>query len=696
MTLDTTGAEAPTEADAPALITWGTGGLEVDIEIGVAGTARLAAIRPASGADSAWLGSAPLVEIATTRAGRAFGPRMFETELGTRLVYRGHREGMVGERPELVVALLDEQTGLEVELHYLGLLGVPVLTASATVRNGGGAPITLLALTSFSAAASGWDPEATVVHRADSGWSSENRWFAQTVAEAAGVERASLRVRSTSTWSSSSHSPMGAVQSPDGLTLLWQIEHAGGWSWELGFDAGVHSIGMLGPSDEDHQWSRRLEHGEAFTLVPVTIALADGGLEPALDALTAYRRATRRWPPADRTLPVVYNDFMNTVLGAPDEQRTLSLIDAAARAGAEVFCVDAGWYSDIADWGDTMGAWEESRVRFPRGFRVVFDAIRARGMIPGLWLEPEVMGIDCVAADQLPDDAYFLRGGERLIEARRYLLDLRHPAARARLDAVLDRVIDDYGLGYVKLDYNVSPGAGTDAGAHSVGDGLLEYTRAHRDWLAALVERHPDLIVENCASGAMRADWSLLSLTATQSTSDQCDAFRSAPIVASAPMLMLPEQASNWVVPQPGMPEGERTSWFANGMLGRLLLSGHLDRMSPEELERVTATVAAYRELRQLLPVSVARWPLGLPARTDDEIALALVSDEAVLLSVWWRGSTPGIIDVPLGSLGLDGTVRASLVLADGCLQAWAADPDRNVLSLKFHEASAAVIRFDR
>ncbi len=46
---------------------------------------------------------------------------------------------------------------------------------------------------------------------------------------------------------------------------------------------------------------------------------------------------------------------MNTLKGNPTTERPLPLISAAAAAGAECFCIDAGWYDDrgLADWWPT-------------------------------------------------------------------------------------------------------------------------------------------------------------------------------------------------------------------------------------------------------------------------------------------------------------------------------------------------------
>ena len=91
-------------------------------------------------------------------------------------------------------------------------------------------------------------------------------------------------------------------------------------------------------------------------------------------------------------MPVIFNDYMNTLMGDPTTEKLLPLIDAAAEVGADYFCIDAGWYAE-GDWWNTVGAWQPSTTRFPNGLGEVIDRIHSRGMVPGLWLEPEVIGV---------------------------------------------------------------------------------------------------------------------------------------------------------------------------------------------------------------------------------------------------------------------------------------------------------------
>lgn len=346
----------------------------------------------------------------------------------------------------------------------------------------------------------------------------------------------------------------------------------------------------------------------------------------------------------------------------------------AAGVGAEVFVVDAGWYDDSGHWWDGVGEWRPSHTRFPGGLGEVLDRIRAHGMTPGLWLEPEVVGVRSPVADRLPDSAFLQRGGQRIVEHDRYHLDLRHPAARGHLDEVVDRLVGEFGVGYFKLDYNINPGPGTDVDAPSVGHGLLEHNRAHLAWLDGVADRHPGLILENCGSGAMRADFALLSRLQLQSTSDQQEPRLYPPIAAAAPMQMLPEQAANWAYPQPGMSAEEAAFCLVTGLVGRFYLSGHLNRMTRAELGLVREAVGVARLLRDVLPEAVPSWPLGLPGWTDPVVAVALATERETILAVWRRG---GAGDTALPLAGLRGRGCAVEQLFPATLAAWRTRWDR-------------------
>jgi alpha-galactosidase len=626
---------------------WNRPGLTVDLLIEDSAPVRIRGLSSTGGSGVPLIESGvPLVEMDCAgegRIGHSSGAQHRLYAAGQALRYADHAE----EPAALVVLQRDESRGLEVRTRLRQVGGLPVLQVVNEVANTGSETVVLTYVSSLSLTGFGSELDDLRVHEARNAWAAELRWQCLTAEQAGlvdigahgGTSRARHAVTAPGSWSTGDFLPMGGIENvATGMTWVWQIEHHGGWHWEVGdLDRGLY-LAASGPTDHEHQWRQPLAPGERFTTVPVAIAVTPGDLTAGLRVLTEYRRAIRRPSADNERLPVIFNDYMNCLMGDPTEEKLAPLVDAAAEVGAEYFVIDAGWYADDGGWWDTVGEWEPSAVRFPNGLGATLWRIRDAGMVPGLWLEPEVIGVRSPLVEKLPADAFFTDGGRPRQENGRFHLDYRSTEVRRRMDAVVDRLVNEYGVGYVKLDYNIDvfPGAG-----------LLGHNRAYLSWLDGVLDRHPGLVLENCASGGMRMDYALLSRLSLQSTSDQTDPFRYAAIAAAAPSAVTPEQGAVWAYPQPGHSPEEASFCLVNALLGRVHLSGRIDLMNGGQRARVRAALDVYKQHRPLLASGRPQWPLGLPGWYDEWLALAIDGGEQSLLAVWYRGTGPGDITLP-------------------------------------------------
>lgn len=589
-----------------------------------------------------------IVDVFTATEQRQRTSQVFvRSAVGERLRYVGHD----ADERTLRIRQRDEESGLEVTSTLRMPEGSSGLQWRHAVRNAGSRPVTLTAVSSIVLELA--DREDGDLFWAESEWLAESRWHRQSLSEALpelglvahGQDgRGRFARASHGAWSSGEHLPLGLIVHAEGPSIAWQLETSAGWSWELGQTQTSAVLSASGPGDLEHQFAVRLDAGEEFVSEPAGLVVANGGRDEVFAELTAYRRALRVRRPVDAALPVIYNDYMNTLDGQPSTEALLPLIEQAAAAGAEYFCIDAGWFTDQKAYWPAIGVWREAPSRFTGGLAHVIGVIRERGMRPGLWLEPEIVGISSPAAVELPEAAFFHRFGERVLESERYHLDLRHPAARAHLDDAVDRLVEEFGIEYFKLDYNINPGPGTDDGVAGAGAGLLGHTRALREWLLDAQARHPEVLFENCASGAMRMDYALLSVAHIQSTSDQQDFRLYAPIAAAAPAGVLPEQAGNWAYPAAAMTDAETAFAMVGGIVGRLMLSGFLHELRPAQRALVHEAVAVHRDWRERIASAAPVWPLGLPGWDDDVIALGLRAGEETLLAVWSRGAARSVV----------------------------------------------------
>ena len=496
-------------------------------------------------------------------------------------------------------------------------------------------------------------------------WMAEGQWHTFRPSEMGFVENertswSQAQAGSVGSWSSERYLPMAMAENTRlGLTWFWQIEHNGSWYWEISNvsarDNNADDVyAYLGGPDDLHAaaW-KSLKPGETYQTVPVAVGCVRGGFSDAVESLTHYRRLACLTPHKDNSrCPVIFNDYMNCLWGDPTEAKELPMVAAAAKAGCEYFVIDAGWYADLhEDWSPTIGAWQPSLTRFPRGLKFLLDQIRQAGMVPGLWLEPEVAGAKSLLA-QKPDDWFFMRHGKRVLKNSRFLLDFRNPEVRAYLDQVIARLVNDYGVGYIKMDYNVDSLQGTEIGADSFGQGLLEHNRAHLAWLEEILKRYPDLVIENCGSGGGRMDYAMLSRLQIQSMTDQEDYLKVPMILVGASAAVLPEQLAIWSYPLAKSDADQASFNMVTSMMCRIHQSGRLDSLTPEASAQVIEGIRVYKDsLRKHIPTAVPFYPLGTSDVTDFKtpVALGMRSPQQTLLAVW-RIDGPAITKIPLTS----------------------------------------------
>jgi alpha-galactosidase len=123
------------------------------------------------------------------------------------------------------------------------------------------------------------------------------------------------------------------------------------------------------------------------------------------------------------------------------------------RGKPTVFQVDDGWERAIGDW-------EPDPVKFPHGMSGIASRAEDKGMIPGLWLAPFLVTRESAAFRERPE--WILRDGAgRPVRAgwnpgwdgAFHCLDLSIPEVEDYLAVLFDRVVDEWGYRYLKLDF---------------------------------------------------------------------------------------------------------------------------------------------------------------------------------------------------------------------------------------------------
>jgi alpha-galactosidase len=190
---------------------------------------------------------------------------------------------------------------------------------------------------------------------------------------------------------------------------------------------------------------------------------------------------------------------------------------ARERAGLSHWWMDAGWYpcKDAFWWNLT--SWDADPARFPQGIRPVSDDAHARGLKTILWFEPERAHVDSWLWTHHPEWLLAKRG-----ESNERLLDLGNPAAAAWLLEKVDGTLTSQGIDVYRQDFNFEPLAFWRE--HDAADrrGITEIrnVEGYLHFWDELLRRHPNPMIDTCASGGRRLDLETLRRSVSLWTSD--------------------------------------------------------------------------------------------------------------------------------------------------------------------------------
>ena len=161
--------------------------------------------------------------------------------------------------------------------------------------------------------------------------------------------------------------------------------------------------------------------------------------------------------------------------------------------------MDAGWYVNRTGWPNT-GTWEVDTQRFPGGLRPICDHAHAKGVKTIVWFEPERVTADTWLSTKHPE---WILGG-----AGGGLLNLGNPAARKWLTNHVDKLLTEQAIDLYRQDYNIDPLDfwRRDEPADRQGITEIRYVEGYLAYWDQLRRRHPDMLIDSCASGGRRND----------------------------------------------------------------------------------------------------------------------------------------------------------------------------------------------
>ena len=311
----------------------------------------------------------------------------------------------------------------------------------------------------------------------------------------------------------------------------WMIRVA---AQSSGGDLAPFAVIELGLADTQLRYA--LPPGDTLEL-PEILMQGIPAAEPYL-ATAALHSYVRRHEPRDRKpdAPFIYNTWFDT-FDTLDVARLRGQLAAAREVGCEVFVIDAGWYgvAEGAWWGQT-GDWRErEHTAFFGRMREFAEEVRAAGLGFGIWMEPERVAAGAPIRRAHPE--WFIATGSGFAYP-----DLRQPAVAAYLRAEIGRLVDTYGLAWMKIDFNF------EQDIAPYGDELAEYYAGWYAILDDLRRSYPSTFFEGCASGGQRLDLEMLRHVDSHFLSDTVHPLHTLRIGEGALLRVPPGRDGRWMV----------------------------------------------------------------------------------------------------------------------------------------------------
>ncbi|MBO4900027.1 MAG: alpha-galactosidase [Lachnospiraceae bacterium] len=509
-----------------------------------------------------------------------------------------------------VTTVLEDDTGRRVEHRLIADEGCEALRASVCFENRGDKPVTLDLLSSLNFGGitpftEGDACNELLLHRACSFWSGEGRFKTETIEEAM-LERSwtghALRIVKFGQVGSMpvrGYFPYAAIEDKAN-DVTWAIQLACPSSWQIEIRRKDDKLNMMASlADEDFgHWAKTIAPGESFVTPEAYVTVGCGGVDAVSQRLLSIHRKNMPHPDAD--LPVLFNEYCTT-WGEPSHKNLEKIADHLKGHGIDYLVIDAGWYGgrEGCVWYNCGGDWiPDEKTLFPDGLKATAEMIHSKGMVPGLWFEPETCAEDSEIFKK--EDMLLKRNGCVIDTDNRHFLDLRKEEVRTYLDERVTGLLKKCGFGYVKIDYNDCIGVGCDD-EDSLGEGLRANMQETLAFFRRMRENIPDLIIENCASGGHRLEPSLMAVSDMASFSDAHECLEIPIIAASLHRLILPAQSQIWAVLR-AKDDLRRINYsIVNTFLGVMCLSGDIYDLNDEQWKKVDEGIEFYRMIRHLI-----------------------------------------------------------------------------------------------
>lgn len=346
-----------------------------------------------------------------------------------------------------------------------------------------------------------------------------------------------------------------------------------------------------------------LDPGEAFETPEAMMTFSENGREAAGDRIKAFiSSAVMRSAWNERMRPVML-DTWEILRYSMTESRIEEIAKAAEAMGCEGILINDGWFGARGNDRTSLGDWYTNTMKFPSGLTETADSIHRRGLLLGLWFEPEAVSRRSMLCKAHPE-WLIGRNADTNAEGRHeQLLDITRYDVRDWIISTISKMADLLHLDYLRWDINRNySDLYTLTGIRDYGMYAHEYASALHGILSAIGEAFPDMYIET--SGGTRFDLGSASVSATIVPSAVSDPMERARMMAAASLMYPQSMISTIVSPSPNASTRrivDRETRFNIAAFGVLSYSVDPSSFSRSEMMAYRQQTEFYKAYRLLL-----------------------------------------------------------------------------------------------
>ena len=383
-----------------------------------------------------------------------------------------------------------------------------------------------------------------------------------------------------------------------------QLVYSGNFAVSAEVDMHQNTRFQIGINPFDFSWL--LEPGQSFQSPEAVLVYSGEGLgrmsqifhHMYQDLLIPEWFARQERPVLLNSWEAHYFDFDGTALTA--------LAAEAAGVGAELFVLDDGWFGKRSDTTSSIGDWTPNEEKLGGSLQELIAAIEEKGLVFGLWFEPEMVSPDSRLYRRHPE--WVIQAAGRRIEKSRdeYVLDLSNPAVCEHIITSVGNILSQNHVRYVKWDMNrnLTNLGSTYLPAERQQEQAHRYILGLYHVLDTLTQQFPDVLFEGCAGGGGRFDPGILYYMPQMWPRDDTDAMERLAIQYGVSLLYPPYAMECHISESPNHQVARREpleTRAAVAMWGNLGLELNLVRMDRAEKAALAEEIAFYKKVRPLV-----------------------------------------------------------------------------------------------